>query len=93
MIISACAGASTSEVSHFTSSSGSRRSAPMIARSSSSMEPMASAPSAIAGCTPMAKATGSGRPIDSAMRWNSHRCLPSVRWIDVRSRPWIIRRL
>ena len=26
-------------------------------------------------------------------RWNSQRCLPSVRWIDVVSRPWIIRRL
>ena len=49
----------------------------MIARSSSSMEPMASAPSAMAGCTPMAKATGRGSPRDSAMRWNSQRCLPS----------------
>ena len=65
----------------------------MIARSSSSMEPMASEPSAMAGCTPIAKATGSGRPSDSAMRWNSHRCLPKVRWMDVRSRPWIISRL
>ena len=65
----------------------------MIARSSSSMEPMASAPSAMAGCTPIAKATGSGLPSDSAMRWNSQRCLPAVRWIEVRSRPWIMRRL
>src|SRR5262245_53702375 len=70
MIISAWAGTSTSEVSHLTSSSGSRSSPPMMARSSSSMEPMASAPSAMAGCTPMAKPTGRGRPRDSAMRWN-----------------------
>ena len=39
----------------------------MMARSSSSMEPMASAPSAMAGCTPMAKATGSGSPRASAI--------------------------
>ena len=67
--------------------------APMIARSSSSIEPMASAPSAIAGCTPMAKATGRGWPRASAIRWNSHRCLPGVRWMEVVSRPWIISRL
>ncbi len=78
-IISACAGASTSDVSHLTSSSGSRKSAPMMARSSSSIEPMASAPSAIAGCTPMAKATASGSPRASAILWNSQRCLPAVR--------------
>src|SRR5215468_940770 len=60
MISSACAGTRTSEVSHLTSSSGSRSSPPMMARSSSSMEPMASAPSAMAGCTPMAKPTAQG---------------------------------
>ena len=65
----------------------------MMARSSSSMEPMARAPSAMAGCTPMAKATGSGLRRASAILANSHRCLPSVRWIDVVSRPWSIRRL
>ena len=59
-----------------------------MARSSSSMEPMASAPSAMAGCTPMAKRHGQGlRRSDSAMRWNSQRCLPSVRWMDVRVAP------
>ena len=65
----------------------------MIARSSSSMEPMARAPSAMAGCTPMAKATGSGSPRASAIRWNSQRCLPAVRWMDVVSRPLIMSRL
>ena len=67
MIISAWAGTSTSEVSQRTSSSGSPRSPPMIPRSSSSIEPMARQPSAIAGWTPMAKATGSASPRDSAI--------------------------
>ena len=65
----------------------------MIARSSSSMEPMASAPSAMAGCTPTTRARGSASPRASAIRWNSQRCLPRVRWIDVVSRPLIMRRL
>ena len=42
--ISACAGTSTSDVSHLTSSSGSPKRPPMIARSSSSIEPIASEP-------------------------------------------------
>ena len=65
----------------------------MMPRSSSSIEPIASAPSPIAGWTPITSATGSGSPRASAMRWNSKRCLPVVRWMDVVSRPLTIRRL
>ena len=65
----------------------------MIARSSSSIDPIARAPRAIAGCTPITSARGSGSFRASAIRWNSQRCLAVVKWIDVVSRPLICRRL
>ena len=65
----------------------------MIARSSSSMEPMASEPSAMAGCTPMAKATGRGPPSSSAILLELPEVLAERQVNDVRSRPWIISRL
>ena len=60
------AGASKSMVSQRTSSRGSPNNAPMMPRSSSSIEPIARQPSAIAGCTPIAKTTGNASPRASA---------------------------